>query len=447
MKVHKLAIVAGTRPEIIKLHPVMKWLDRIGVDFLLVWSGQHYDYEMSGVFFEELSIDKPHIDLEVRSGSHAEQTAKIMVGLEKVIEECRPNIVVSEGDTNTVLASALASVKKLTPFAHVEAGLRSWNFIMPEEINKRVADSIATIHFSPTKLAALNLVFEGVPVKRIHIVGNTIVDVIKEFRVRAEELGYKLLDSMGLEPEGYAVLTHHRTENVDDRERLARILRAVYELSKNIRIVFPIHSRIRGRIQNFGLENYLDNVIIAQPLGYLEFLGLLIHSSLVLTDSGGVQEEAFTLKIPTVVLRYNTERPETLAYGVNVLAGADPEEIVLKARRQLERRDEIRKLSFNNPLGDGRAGERIAKILKKYLEQGISISEPDFRDGSILINVLSHTSVGEGEPIAWFDAEGNPHIGLGGVEPRAVLIRRKRVLQELLNTYLGSTPIEFGEGV
>jgi UDP-N-acetylglucosamine 2-epimerase (non-hydrolysing) len=423
----KLIVVAGTRPEVIKLYPVFKWLDRLGVDYCFVWSGQHFDYEMSKRFFKELGVPAPHIDLDIRSGSHAEQTAKIMLGLERVISKLKPNILAALGDTNTVLASALTSIKMMVPYAHIEAGLRSWSLVMPEEINRRVADAIASLHFAPTRLAAINLVFEGVSPRSIHITGNTIVDTLQEFKDLAAEFGQKMLGKLNLNPDGYILLTLHRAENVDSKRRLANILRAIHKLSEKHKIVFPVHPRTRNRIQAYGLSKYLENVVVTQPLGYLEFIGLLMHSSLVLTDSGGVQEEAFTLRIPTVTLRYNTERPETLMHGVNTLAGADTDVIIYKAEQQLARKDVIGKLNFENPLGDGRAGERIANVLKEKLENGMSIEDPDLREAIVMYRLLPfadngiHAARGQGlEVIVVFDGQGNPDIPSDNVRGSAL---------------------------
>ncbi|MEM1510538.1 MAG: UDP-N-acetylglucosamine 2-epimerase, partial [Thermofilaceae archaeon] len=210
-----VVVVAGTRPEVVKLYPVLKRLDELSVECYFVWSGQHYDYEMSRIFFEELGVRSPDVDLDVRSGSHAEQTGRIMLGVERVLRERRPVVTVAQGDTNSVLAAALASVKVRVPFAHVEAGLRSWSMVMPEEVNRRVADAVASLHFAPTRLAALNLIFEGVSPRGIHVTGNTVVDVIYEQGSRVDALAERLLGDLGLEKAGYVLATLHRAENVD----------------------------------------------------------------------------------------------------------------------------------------------------------------------------------------------------------------------------------------
>jgi len=377
-------VVAGTRPEVIKLAPVFKWFDRLGVEYVFVWSGQHYDYELSRIFFDQFRIPDPDENLNVRSGTHAEQTAKVMMGLEKLIEKYSPSVVVGEGDTNTVVASSLTALKCLVPFAHVEAGLRSWNMCMPEEINRKIADAVATLHFAPTKLAAVNLLFEGIPSKCIHVTGNTIVDMVSEYEGLARKRGEELLSDLGLNKYRYILATVHRAENTENPQRLRNIVMALEELSQYYDVLFPVHPRAEKRLIELDLLRHLQNVRIVKPMGYLEFLGVLALAGVVLTDSGGVQEEAFTLKVPTVTLRYNTERPETTMFHVNVLAGADKDRIVKLTLMQAERAEEIRGLSFENPLGDGYAGKRIVQIVKEAVENGLSIKEPDLRETPVI---------------------------------------------------------------
>ena len=408
-----MMIVAGTRPEVIKLAPVVKRLQQLGIDYIFVWSGQHYDYQLSRVFFREFELAEPTIDLMVGSGSHAEQTAKLMLGLERVIKKYTPSVVVAEGDTNTVLACALVAAKLLTPFAHVEAGLRSWNMLMPEEVNRRLADAIARLHFAPTKLAALNLLFEGISSQTVYVTGNTIVDSLQEFMSKVVSLSDSVLSRYGLERYDYVLVTLHRAENTDDPERLESILKALNELSRYYPVVFPVHPRTKNAVSRFGLSEQLSRVKLTEPLGYFEFLSLLSNCRVVLTDSGGVQEEAFTLKIPTVTLRYNTERPETTLYGINVLAGADKDKIVKLALTQAERAEEVRRLSFENPLGDGQAGRRIAEILKEAVEAGLTIDEPDLRDMPVVkYRLLDETRDFETSSLfdllAAFDKDGEP---------------------------------------
>jgi len=394
-------IVAGTRPEVIKLAPVIWSLEKLGVNYVFVWSGQHYDYELSWVFFEQLGLPKPHVNLNVGSGSHSEQTAKVMVGVEGVIRDLKPSVVVALGDTNTTLGAALASAKTLTPFAHVEAGLRSWDRTMPEEVNRIVADVIAEVNFAPTWLAAVNLVHSGVPMRKVYVTGNTIVDVVYKYESFAVEEGERLLDVYELEPERFILVTVHRQENTDVRWRLESIVRALVKLSEHLPVVFPVHPRTMDRLQRYGLlEIVRSNIRLLDPLGYFQFLGLLAKASMVLTDSGGVQEEACLLGVPTLTLRYNTERPETVLAGTNVVVGVEAERVVETALKILDVRGEIvKRRGCNNMLGDGRAGERIAGILKDYVEGKPTVEESDTREDPYIVHVLFNGNAIEGTDV------------------------------------------------
>jgi len=379
---YKIITVAGTRPEVIKLVPLIWEFDKENFNFVFIWSGQHYDYEMSRIFFEELGLPEPDYNLDVRSGTHAEQTAKIMVKLEKVLKDIGRSIIAAEGDTNTVLASALVCAKTGNLFAHVEAGLRSYDRSMPEEINRIVAGAIASIHFAPTVRAALNLLYEGIPPYKIFITGNTIVDVVLKYKNIALSRGRKFLKELGLREKEYALVTVHRAENVDNRVRLREILDALSSISKDVPLIFPIHPRTKKRVEEFGLKDYLKDLIVAKPLGYFEFLGLLTNSLFVITDSGGVQEECLTLHIPCITVRYNTERPETIDVGINFLTGPEKDRIIKTVHYIIKKNDEIRRRVANipNPLGDGKAGERISDILIKISEEGWRDYVSDFRD-------------------------------------------------------------------
>lgn len=377
-------VVAGTRPEAIKLSPVLQWLRKLKIETLFVWSGQHYDYELSRVFFEELGLPEPDINLNVKSGSHSVQTAKIMMLLEKAIQKCRPAIVIAEGDTNTVLAAALTATKSSVPFGHVEAGLRSYDRTMPEEINRIVADSCSELLFAPTELAFSNLTHEGTPLRKIRLTGNTIVDVVDQHRKAAMQRATGLLDELEANSNEYILLTLHRQENTENQSKLGDIIHAIQALAKKHPVIFPIHPRTRNKLQEMGALNVLEksqNLNLVSPLGYFEFLGLLANSLCVLTDSGGVQEEAFLLSVPTVTLRYNTERPETVLYGTNVLAGTEPEEIMDSAECQIKNSLKIRNSLVRkiNPFGDGKAGKKIASVLKDSVEREISVETSDTR--------------------------------------------------------------------
>lgn len=402
-------VVGGTRPEAIKLAPVIWGLEEAGVEYVFVWSGQHYDYEMSRVFFEQLKLPEPALDLEVGSGTHAEQTAKAMLGIENAIKKLKPSVVVAEGDTNTVAAAALASAKTLTPFAHVEAGLRSWDRTMPEEVNRIVADALAQLCFAPTELAAINLMHEGIPLRKIHVTGNTIVDVVNRYIGVARERRETLLTQLNLEEREYAIATVHRQENVSDSGRLASIAKALARIAEEVPVVCPLHPRTRRALEELNLAAKLaeKGVRLLNPLGYFEFLGLLDASLLALTDSGGVQEEAYILGVPTLTLRYNTERPETVLSGINKLAGTDADTIVREAKTALEKRDEIieKWRRMQGLLGKGDASARIAKILAEHLEERVD-SIDSREDPYITYAAVAPEKASWGDAVALYDEKG-----------------------------------------
>jgi UDP-N-acetylglucosamine 2-epimerase (non-hydrolysing) len=430
-------IVAGTRPEVIKLAPVIWSLEKLGVNYVFVWSGQHYDYELSWVFFEQLGLPKPHVNLNVGSSSHSEQTAKVMVSVEGVIRDLKPSVVVALGDTNTTLGAALASAKTHTPFAHVEAGLRSWDRTMPEEVNRVVADALAELNFAPTWLAAVNLMHSGVPLRKIYVTGNTIVDVVYRYKGLTTEWGEKLLMKYGLESNNYALVTVHRQENTDNQWRLENIVKALIELSKYIPVVFPAHPRTSRRLEATGLlEPLRKHVRLLSPLGYFEFLGLLSKSAIVLTDSGGVQEEACILGVPTLTLRYNTERPETVLAGTNIVVGIEPGKVVSTALNMIELRDEIAKRKgCNNLMGDGMAGEKIAKVLKEFKDK-IVVETCDTREDPHIIHILvdaskiTNVSSAEGEIIAMYDERGIPTTDISAARKLIIRVARRFIYQE-----------------
>jgi len=406
-----IVIVAGTRPEIIKLTPVIENLEKLNIDYLLVWSGQHYDYELCKIFFEEFKIPEPHINLNVGSGTHAEEVAKTMLRLEKVLIKHKPSIVIAEGDTNTVVATALTASKLNIPFAHIEAGLRSYDMTMPEEINRKIADAISDICFAPTELAAINLMHEGIPRNRIYVTGNTIIDVVLKYKDKAYKKGLELINKLNLEQQNYLLVTVHRQENTDNSERLLRIFKALKKLSEYYPVIIPIHPRTLSRLKEYGFYEKLSNTknfLMLKPLGYSSFLGLLMHARVVLTDSGGVQEEAFTLKVPTITLRYNTERPETVLLGANTLVGAEYQEIVNQTLKKATKYHEIRKRleKVPNPLGDGRAGIRIAKILSNIIEK-TEVKEFDSRDDPFITYTIvdNITNIDERYVVSYYNEE------------------------------------------
>jgi UDP-N-acetylglucosamine 2-epimerase (non-hydrolysing) len=318
---------------------------------------------MDQVFFEQLKLPQPKYNLKVGSGTHAEETGKMMMGVEKVLLEEKPDAVLLEGDTNTVLAGALASVKVGVKVGHVEAGLRSFDRSMPEEINRIVTDHVSNMLFAPTEKAKENLLREGIEEEKIFVTGNTIVDAVYQNLELAEKSsGKNTLNALGLSEGKYFLATVHRQENVDNPKRFKGILDGLNLVQEyyNIPLVYPIHPRSRKMVKEHNLN--IGNIMLTEPLDYLSFLTLEKKARLIFTDSGGVQEEACILGVPCVTLRYNTERPETLEVGSNVLAGAEPNEIFNKAKYMLSKKN-----NWPNPFGDGKAAERIANILKREL--------------------------------------------------------------------------------
>jgi UDP-N-acetylglucosamine 2-epimerase (non-hydrolysing) len=351
MKYH-IAIILGTRPEIIKMSPIIRALDKPS-NYFILHTGQHYSFNMDRAFFEQLELPLPKYNLNVGSGTHAEETGKMLMGIEKILAEEKPDLVLVEGDTNTVLAGALAAVKMGIRVGHVEAGLRSYDRSMPEEINRVLTDHLSDLLFAPTGGAKENLSKEGLDQNKIHVTGNTIVDAVYQNLKLAEHLG------LGFELGGYLLLTLHRQENVDNPQKLRRIMKGLEAVSQHFEkpIIYPIHPRTKKRLREFKIKVPLGIKII-EPLDYLSFLKLESGASLILTDSGGVQEEACILKVPCVTLRDNTERPETLEVGANSIAGIEPDLILKKAFQMLKSRRE-----WENPFGDGHASERILNII------------------------------------------------------------------------------------
>ena len=382
----KIAIVLGTRPEIIKMASVMDEIEKRGHELLLIHTGQHYDKEMSENFFIDLKLPTPNYNIHVGSGSHGKQTGKMMEGIEEVLLDEKPDILLVQGDTNAVLAGALVASKLHIPVGHVEAGLRSFDETMPEEINRLAADICSKLYFVPTEESAINLAMEGISRKRIFITGNTVVDAcfrnleISKNRDKSDyDQGLADLDIDNME--NILTLTMHRAETVDDKERLLNIIEALEELD-DMNIIFPIHPRTKKTMENFGLFdrlNDLEHVHIIKPVGYLDFLLLISKSTIILTDSGGLQEEAITLDVPALTLRYNTERPETVTAGGNILVGSDKEAILENARKILDDEDFANKMkSAKNPYGMGNAAELMIKIIEEANENDtLAMVAPD----------------------------------------------------------------------
>ena len=358
----KIACVVGARPNFMKIAPILEAMKPYTkLQPLLVHTGQHYDYEMSGVFFEDLDIPEPNVHLGVGSGSHAVQTAKIMIEFEKVVLEHQPDLVLVVGDVNSTLACALVAAKLHIPVAHVEAGIRSFDRSMPEEINRIVTDAISDYLFPPSHFGRENLLHEGIPEEKIFLVGDVMIDTLLKYQKRAAQA--PILKELGLAQKSYALMTMHRPHNVDIKENLIAVLDAIDRVQKRIPIVFAMHPRTRKRIEEFQLESRIaamKNLTIIEPVGYLRFLNLMMHAKFVITDSGGMQEETTVLNIPCLTLRENTERPETIDDGTNTLVGNDTQRIIKESFRILNGQG---KRGTYPKLWDGRAAERIVEII------------------------------------------------------------------------------------
>ena len=362
----KIVLVAAARPNFMKVAPLFRALKRQqathpGLELLLVHTGQHYDTQMSRTFFAELDLPRPDVDLGIGSGTHAEQTGRVMIAFEALLFERQPDWVVVVGDVNSTMACALAAKKLGIKVAHVEAGLRSRDWTMPEEMNRVVTDVLCDALFTTDSMASENLKSEGIDPAKIHFVGNTMIDTLLDHRERAAAL--KQWEHLGLEPHRYAVLTLHRPANVDQPEAFERIVRALEIVARELPLVFPVHPRTRRMAEGFGLRGRLEAISglrLLEPLGYLEMLSLAGHAALILTDSGGLQEEAVVLGVPCITLRPNTERPITVAVGANQLVGNDPAAIVAAVRSRIAGPRHF----FQRPeKWDGQAAQRIAEIL------------------------------------------------------------------------------------
>ena len=355
----KIAVVFGTRPEIIKMAPVIKELGKRKAEFFVVHTNQHYTEYMDAVFFRELKLKKAKYNLGIGSMSPGKQTGKMISAIENVLIMERPGIVLVEGDTNTVLAGAIAAKKTGIMVGHVEAGLRSYDMEMPEELNRIMVDHISDLLFAPTTQSRENLLAEGIPRERIFVTGNTIVDAVRQNSGISKN---GILARHSLEKKGYILVTLHRQENADNRQRLSRILKGIGMAGKGtgMKVVFPLHPRTAKMAKKFGLK-MPPNAEIIEPPGYLDFLALERNASLILTDSGGVQEEACILGTPCVTLRDSTERPETLEVKANVLAGADSGKILRLSRKML-----AKKGRWKNPFGNMATEKIVERLLRTH---------------------------------------------------------------------------------
>ncbi len=355
--------ILGTRPEIVKMAPIIRLCERNSISYSILHTGQHYNYEMDMAFFKDLHLPLPKYNLEVGSGTHAIQTAKIMTGIEGILIEEKPDIILVQGDTNTVLGSSLAASKIHIKIGHIEAGLRSFDRRMPEEINRIISDQLSDLLFAPTKRAYNQLITEGISEKKIFLTGNTIVDSVFQ-NLEISKAKSNILNHLNLVKSGFFLTTIHRAENVDEIANLREIINGLKRLQifyKNP-IIFPIHPRTRKMIETYNID--ISGIDVIEPLGFLDFIQLEANARLILTDSGGVQEEGCILGVPCVTIRENTERQETIEVGSNILSGISSDEI-LKCSLEMVDKPNI----WKNPFGDGDASSKIIDIITDFINQ------------------------------------------------------------------------------
>jgi UDP-N-acetylglucosamine 2-epimerase (non-hydrolysing) len=361
----RIVNVVGARPNFMKIAPLMAAYQRAGFDASLVHTGQHYDERMSDLFFRELQIPKPNINLGIGSGSHACQTAQIMTAFEPILIEQRPDAVLVVGDINSTVACGLVAVKLGIKLIHVEAGLRSFDRTMPEEINRVVTDAISSLLFCTEDSGVENLRREGIDPDRIFMVGNLMIDTLLKNRAQADSS--RILEELNLEPRGYALLTLHRPSNVDDSAAFTRLLDAIDVIQQELPVVFPIHPRTRRIIESPALRQRfaaMKRLRLIEPAGYLDFIKLASSAKIVLTDSGGIQEETTILQVPCLTLRDNTERPVTVTCGTNVIVGTQPDRIINAFRHAMDSRCVEARVP---PLWDGFGAARVIEILQQQL--------------------------------------------------------------------------------
>ena len=365
----RLVHVVGARPNFMKIAPVMEALAaRSGVEQLLVHTGQHYDARMSDVFFRDLGLPQPDVHLGVGSGSHAEMTGKVMTLLEPVFAERRPDMVLVAGDVNSTLAAAIVAAKNGPPIpvAHVEAGLRSFDMTMPEEVNRLLVDRLSALCLTPSADGDENLLREGVAAERIVRVGNVMIDSLRKALPVSEKMAPRVMSGLGVETGRYALVTLHRPANVDDPSVLARLVDALVAVSSELKVLFPVHPRTRARLAAGEVGRKVagaEGIVLCEPQGYFEFQALMANAKLVLTDSGGIQEETTAMGVPCLTLRENTERPVTVSEGTNILVGRDPERIRPEVRRILDGRSKAGRVPA---LWDGKAAVRVADAIERF---------------------------------------------------------------------------------
>ncbi len=361
----KLAVVLGTRPEVIKMWSIICQLQERRIEHFIIHTNQHYSANMSDFFFQSLGLPQPRYNLQIGSDTQGKQIASMLRGTEKVLWKEKPDCIFIAGDTNTVLGGALAASKLGIKIAHVEAGLRSFDCTMPEETNRILADHTSDYLFVPTSIQEQNLLYEGIPREKIHIVGNSISDAVKGHLPKIQ--GEQHLSPHSLQKQGYFLVTVHRPENTDNREKLQQLLKSLERVHQKYGhpLLYPLHPRAKRKIKEFNLP-IPPGLILTAPLDYFEFLQLLQNAKIVLTDSGGVQEEAAILRVPCVTLRNNTERPETVRIGANIIAGTKPQQVLKSIKAMLGRKRE-----WENPFGDGTTGKKIVEIIQKDFQNGL----------------------------------------------------------------------------
>ncbi len=389
-----VACIAGIRPNFIKLAPIIKELQKSSkLKLSLIHTGQHYDYEMSRRFFLELGLPDPDVNLEVGAGTQAYQVSETMMRLEKHLESNRPSFVIVAGDGNPTLGAALAASKLQIPVCHLEAGLRSYDYEMPEELNRRITDHVSTILIAPTEIAATNLRQEGFPAERILRAGDTMVDVLNGSRNKIARS--KILRELGLNERSYGVITLHRAENVDNPERLRKIVKALTSLTEG-HIVFPIHPRTRARLKGTRMETLLQKsgeISLVDPLGYFDMMHLMSKSRVVMTDSGGIQKEVFQLGVPCITLRNSTEWIETVLLGRNVLVGDDRSRIHKAFREAWNRRTPKIPTPAVSPYGKGGAAKKIVSTLIKLFKTGmLKVPKTDFLESGMPVPFVTKAS-------------------------------------------------------
>ena len=357
----KIAIVLGTRPEIIKMSPIIRLLEKNQIEYFIIHSNQHYSKNMDEIFFDELSLPKPVYNLGIGSANHGNQTGQMLIKIEEILLKEQPTIVLSQGDTNTVLAGILAASKQNIPTGHVEAGLRSYDRRMPEEKNRIICDVLSDFLFTPTNIQREILQREGISDNKIFVVGNTIVDAVYQHKQLAEQQS-KILLKLKVTKKEYVLFTAHRALNVDHKKSLEKLIKIIDTVHDQLKlpIIYPIHPRTKKKLEKFNLT--IHNAILIEPVGYTDFLNLQMNAKLIITDSGGIQEEACILKVPCITTRENTERPETITVGANKIVDLNHDKL-LKAIEY----HKTHPPNWKNPFGDGKTAEKILEVITSKL--------------------------------------------------------------------------------